>query len=281
MHPVLIDADALRRRLDRVRVVDCSHDLARPDAGAAQHAQGHVPGAVHAHLDRDLSGRKTGHNGRHPLPEPAVFARWLGQHGVADNTPVVAYDRSGGLFAARLWWLLRWIGHNDVLVLDGGWAAWVAAGGVVGTGIERPDSDRHREGPVRGEMCVDVEFVRDNLLSGESLVVDARASERFQGRSEPLDPIAGHIPGALNRPCSENLEADGRFKSPELLATEWRALIGDRDASTLISQCGSGVTACHNLLALEHAGLGRARLYPGSWSEWCSDPARPVAVGSA
>lgn len=274
----LIDASTLRRCLASVRAVDCSHDLGQPEFGAAQYVQGHVPGAVHAHLDRNLSGTKTGRNGRHPLPEPAALACWLGEQGIADETPVVVYDRSGGLFAARLWWLLRWIGHDNVRVLDGGWAAWLAAGGAVATGTDKPASCRHSDGPVRSTLCVDADFVQQNLEGGDALVIDARAPERFQGSIEPLDPIAGHIPGALNRPCSENLDTDGRFKSSKLLAAEWRTLIGERNASTLIAQCGSGVTACHNLIALELAGLGQARLYPGSWSEWCSDPKRPVAV---
>ena len=279
MNAPLIDAPALLARLDRVRVVDCSHELTQPETGAALYRQGHVPGAVHAHLDRDLSGPTTGHNGRHPLPAPDVLARWLGAQGIAPSTPVVAYDRAGGLFAARLWWLLRWLGHDAVQVLDGGWDAWLAAGGHVAIGTEQHAACDYVPRRVREEMRVDAAFVECNLHTGEAVLVDARAAERYAGRQEPIDLQAGHIPGALNRPCSQNLQANGRFKPREALAAEWRAVLGTIDPARLVSQCGSGVTACHNLLAMEHAGLGLARLYPGSWSEWCSDSARPVATG--
>jgi thiosulfate/3-mercaptopyruvate sulfurtransferase len=279
MSSPLIDALSLLATLDRVRVVDCSHDLMQPDAGAALYRQAHVPGAMHAHLDRDLSGPITGRNGRHPLPAPEVLVRWLGAQGIAPSTPVVAYDRSGGLFAARLWWLLRWLGHDAVQVLDGGWDAWLAAGGRVSSDIERPAVCDYTPRCVRDEMRVDAAFVERNLSTREAVLVDARAAERYAGRQEPIDLQAGHIPGALNRPCSQNLQANGRFKPREALATEWRAVLGTIDTARLVSQCGSGVTACHNLLAMEQAGLGLARLYPGSWSEWCSDPARPVATG--
>ncbi|QGZ63356.1 sulfurtransferase [Paraburkholderia acidisoli] len=276
----LIDARTLRDRLARCRVIDCSHDLARPEAGSAEFRAGHVPGAVHAHLDHDLSGAKTGTNGRHPLPEPAAFAAWLGRQGIGRHDAVVAYDRSGGMYAARLWWLLRWLGHADVCVLDGGWQAWVEQGGEVAADAPRYDATRYEASAPAAAMWVDAGFVLRNLQTGEALVVDARGAERYRGVVEPIDARAGHIPGALNRPYTDNLAATGGFKSAAQLSDEWRTLLGARPANEVVAQCGSGVTACHNLLALEAAGLGGARLYPGSWSEWASDPHRPTATGA-
>lgn len=231
-------------------VVDCRHDLARPDAGEAAWREGHLPGALFMHLDRDLSAPKNGRNGRHPLPAPADFA-------------------------ARLWWMLRWIGHAEVAVLDGGLVAWQAAGGVLDTSVRVLPACRYPVGAVA--PTVDAAGVLANLNDGALLLVDARAPDRFRGENETLDPVGGHIPGAVNRFFRLNLDADGRFKSADALRAEWRALVGGRDPASLVMQCGSGVTACHNLLALEFAGLHGARLYPGSWSEWCSDPSRPVA----
>lgn len=255
-------------------VIDCRHDLADPAAGEAAWREAHIPGAVFMHLDRDLSAPKTGRNGRHPLPSPDVFATLLGRHGITPDHHVVAYDDAGGMFAARLWWMLRWVGHADVSVLDGGLAAWRAAGGTLDTSVrERPATVRvpHPALPV-----VDAATVLANIDSGRLLLVDARAPDRFRGENETLDPVGGHIPGAVNRYFKLNLADDGRFKPADMLRAEWRAITGERAAASLVMQCGSGVTACHNLLALEVAGLHGASLYPGSWSEWCSDPARPV-----
>lgn len=277
----LITAHELLAQCGQVRVVDCSHDLGNPALGARQFAEGHIPGAVHAHLDQHLSGVKTGTNGRHPLPKAADLVRWLGTQGVAFGAPVVAYDRSGGMYAARLWWLLRWLGHRQVRVLDGGWQAWVAAGGAVSNDAPQPEAVAYGAPVTHDHLWVDTAFVERNLHTREALLVDARGAERFAGTVEPIDPRAGHIPGAVNRPFTDNLGPDGRFKPAEALAAEWRAVLGPHDKGTVVAQCGSGVTACHNLLAMDVAERPMGRLYPGSWSEWCSDPRRAVATGSA
>lgn len=277
----LVSVDLLREQLPRVRVVDCSHDLGAAEAGLQQYLQAHIPGAVHAHLDRDLSGVKTGTNGRHPLPRASDLAQWLGRQGIARGDAVVAYDRSGGAYAARLWWLLRWLGHPDVRVLDGAWQAWIDAGGPTSAQRPQPPARIYEFSPALDELWVDLRFVQRNLDTREALIVDARGAERFAGTVEPIDPRAGHIPGAVNRPYLLNLGADGRFKPPEVLAAEWQRVLGTTPVDRMVAQCGSGVTACHNLLALQVAGLGMGRLYPGSWSEWCSDPQRPLATGPA
>lgn len=273
----LISAEALAGCLgdDSLVVIDCRYDLAQPDAGVAAWAERHIPGALFMHLDRDLSSAKTGGNGRHPLPSPAVFAALLGRCGVTPQHTVVACDDAGGMFAARLWWMLRWVGHTDAAVLDGGLAAWRASGGALDQSVRSlPATDY----PLRAvEQTLDAGTLMTNLDSAALLVVDARAPDRFRGENETLDLVGGHIPGAVNRFFKLNLTDDGRFKPADVLRAEWRAIANGRDPATLVMQCGSGVTACHNLLALELAGLSGARLYPGSWSEWCSDPARPVA----
>ncbi|MBS0375605.1 MAG: sulfurtransferase [Proteobacteria bacterium] len=260
------------------RIVDCRFDLGDPDAGAALYRRGHVPGAVYAHLDADLSGPRAPWTGRHPLPEPEAFAATLGRLGIGPDTPVVAYDDSGGIYAARLWWLLRWVGHDAVAVLDGGLAAWRAAGQTLAIGpvsVEpatfraRPDESRH----------VSADELAGLLARGECLLLDARSAERFEGRVEPLDPRAGHVPGALNHHYASNLGSDGRFLPAATLRSRFEAVLGGRAPRAVVSMCGSGVTACHTLLALELAGLPGARLYAGSWSEWCRDAARPVATG--
>lgn len=258
------------------RAIDCRHDLLDVDAGRRAYDAAHVPGAIHAHLDRDLSGPKTGTNGRHPLPDPAKFCDWLGRAGITPGTPVVAYDEGGGSCAARFWWLMRWIGHVRVCVLDGGWASW-----------EAQDRPRSREvasyaeqvyaGAPRRELVVTTADVEANLAEGRFLVIDARGAARFAGQEEPIDPVAGHIPGAINRPYTENLRA-GRFKDADVLREEFETLLQGASPAAVVHQCGSGVTACHNLLAMEHAGLHGSRLYAGSWSEWCSDTRRRVAT---
>lgn len=263
-----------------VRFVDCSHDLADVAAGARAYADMHLPGAIHAHLDEDLSGPRNGSNGRHPLPEPQRFCAWVARHGIRGNEHVVAYDRSGSMYAARLWWLLRWIGHGRVSVLDGGLPAWQAAGLPLEREVRTWPAIPVPTVQADRDFWVDTAFLERNLATREALVVDARGSARFAGIGETLDPRAGHIPGARNRPYSDNLDPDGRFKPAHVLRAQWDAVLEDRAPALVVAQCGSGVTACHNLLALEVAGLPGARLYPGSWSEWCSDPARPIVTGA-
>ena len=256
-------------------LLDCSFDLADPAAGARAHAAGHLPGAHHADLDRDLSGAKTGRNGRHPLPDRATFAARVGAWGVAPGVQVVCYDAQGGPYAARTWWLLRWLGHAEVAVLDGGLAAWKVAGGAIDSAA--PPALRQPPYPAGTATMPTVDAVALQAALGRWRLFDARAAERFRGDVEPLDPVAGHIPGATLRFFKDNLQPDGSFKPAAQLRAEFEAL-GGGDA-TVVHQCGSGVTACHNLLAMAHAGFGDSTLYPGSWSEWCSDPARPVAKG--
>ncbi len=258
-------------------VVDVRHDLQAPEAGRTAYLAGHIPGARFLHLDEDLSGPKTGRNGRHPLPDPEQFAARLAAQGIATDTHVIAYDAQGGMYAARLWWMLRWLGHGAVSVLDGGWQAWLAAGVAqqAGPAAEVAPASFQRRAPLVSARSVSE--VLANLHAAAELVVDARAPDRFRGENETLDAQAGHIPGARNRFFKDNLAADGLFKQPAQLRSEWLAVLGDYAPATVIAQCGSGVTACHNLLAMEVAGLSGAALYPGSWSEWSSDAARPVA----
>ena len=260
------------------RIFDCRHDLTNPRKGAELYALGHIHGALYAHLDKDLSGVKTGKNGRHPLPDARDFMRWLGQCGVGKQDQIVAYDASGGIFAARLWWLCRWVGHEAVAVLDGGLDAWLRQGMPLSTEVPALSPVEH-DGAADDGLVVDASFVEANLHKREARLLDARAANRYAGRDETLDPVGGHIPGALNRPYADNLSAGGYFKSVDALRAEFRSILGSTRPQDVVSQCGSGVTACHNLLAMEIAGLGGARLYPGSWSEWCSSPERPVATG--
>lgn len=276
----LVEAPALATRLGAPSLVvfDCRHDLAKPEYGRAAYAAGRIPYARFLHLDEDLSSAKTGHNGRHPLPDADTFVALMRRHGVSDSTQVVAYDDAGGMYAARLWWMLRWIGHDAVAVLNGGFAAWRNAALPLSTDplLPTPEGRLTRRA---GAGTVDASALVATLGAADLQIVDARAPDRFRGENETLDPVGGHIPGAVNRFFRDNLAADGRFKPAEQLAGEWRAVIGALNPEQIVCQCGSGVTACHNLLALEVAGLRGARLYPGSWSEWCADPARPVAQG--
>ena len=277
MSTTLVSVEELARHLDDAQwvVCDCRHDLAEYAAGRRAYAEGHIPGARFVHLDEDLSGPKTGLNGRHPLPHPHTFALRLGALGIDAGKQVVGYDASGGPYAARLWWMLRWLGHTRAAVLDGGWDAWKAAGLPITT--QTPQIEPTTYTPrTRGDVSVDTAFVASHLGDAAVTVVDARSPDRFRGENETLDPVAGHIPGALNRFFKDNLGANGTFKSREVLARELGTLLGGRAPKSVVHQCGSGVTACHNLLAMEHAGLGGSRLYPGSWSEWVSDRARPV-----
>jgi thiosulfate/3-mercaptopyruvate sulfurtransferase len=260
-------------------ICDCRHDLADTEAGRRAYRDSHVPGARFLHLDEDLSGPKSGANGRHPLPDPQALAARLGALGIGADTQVVAYDASGGTYAARLWWVLRWLGHDAVAVLDGGWGVWTKAGFPVTAEppAVRPASFTARP---RRERALDVGRVAARLGQNPPRLLDARSPDRFRGENETLDPVAGHIPGATNRFFKENLDPDGRFKSAATLKRELTALLGSTSPGQVAHYCGSGVSACHNLLAMEIAGLSGSKLYPGSWSEWCADPSRPVATGS-
>lgn len=261
-------------------ICDCRHDLANHSAGYKAYRAGHIPGARFLHLDVDLSGPKTGLTGRHPLPHPATFCLRLGALGIGNNTQVVAYDETGGVYASRLWWMLRWVGHSKVAVLDGGWQAWTKAGLPVT--VEQPEiKPTTFNGKAQTQAAVDSAQLLANLQDRKALVVDARSSDRYRGENETLDPVAGHIPGAANRFFKLNLEADGRFKPPAALKQEFGIMLDGHKPDAIVHQCGSGVTACHNLLAMEVAGLAGSRLYPGSWSEWVSDRRRPVARGDA
>ena len=278
-HTTLITAEQLLAAPTATVIIDTRFDLADVDAGAAAWRQGHVPGSFYLHLDRDLSGVKTGKNGRHPLPERAVFAATLARCGVTPASQVVALDAHGGVYAARLWWMLRWMGHANVAVLDGGLAAWTAAGGALTA--EAATAPLTPPYPDRASLASTVDAAALALRLGRTPLVDARAGERFRGEVEPLDKAAGHIPGALNRFFKDNLDAaSGRFKPAAQLRAEFAALLGMAAAAEVVHQCGSGVTACHNLLAMEHAGLRGSLLYPGSWSEWSADSSRPVAQGA-
>ena len=280
MHTTLITALQLRALLDsaaKTVVLDASFDLADVQAGERSHAQGHLPGARYVHLERDLCGTKTGRNGRHPLPLRDVFSVTVGRLGITPATQVVAYDQQGGMYAARLWWMLRWLGHAQVAVLDGGVAAWQAAGGALHT--TAPPLSAAPAYPAGTALAGSVDADQVMARLGKLPLLDARAAERFRGEVEPLDAQAGHIPGARNRFFKDNLDASGHFKAADVLRAEFAALLGRAQATEVVHQCGSGVTACHNLLAMEVAGLPGSLLYPGSWSEWSADPARPLAQG--
>jgi thiosulfate/3-mercaptopyruvate sulfurtransferase len=284
MTTTLITVPELAKRLSSgehaLRIFDLRHDLADHSVGRRAYEAGHIPGARFLDHETELSAHRTGKNGRHPLPTPEHLAGLMAAHGVAPDTLVVAYDATGGQYAAHLWWMLRWIGHDRVAVLDGGWPAWVAAHQPVEAGpvVSLAPLPGIKPGQPL-EDKVDAAAVLVNIDKQDFVVVDARAANRYRGEVEPMDPVAGHIPGALNRPNTQNLDADGRFKSPAQLRTEFEALLGSRSPGQVVHQCGSGITASHNLLAMEVAGLAGSRLYPGSWSEWCADPSRPVAKG--
>jgi thiosulfate/3-mercaptopyruvate sulfurtransferase len=281
----LIEAQALRELVGKPGVVsiDCRFDLANPAAGRSAYLAGHIPGALYADLNRDLSAPVTATSGRHPLPSPQELAATLGRLGIGSQTQVIAYDDSAGAYAARAWWLLRWVGHPAVAVLDGGLKAWLAAGGTLQSGqvaavggvrsaarfMPRPDPN----------AVLDAAQVQALLQDPEFLLIDARAPERFAGAVEPIDPVAGHVAGAVNQPFSANLAADGRFLPPAELRRLWERRLAGKQPRHAAAMCGSGVTACHNLLALEVAALSGAKLYAGSWSEWIRDPLRPVARG--
>lgn len=282
MSTTLLSVAELNTHLEdgNLRIFDCRHDLRSPDYGTQAYARGHIPGAQFLHLDRDLSGATNGLNGRHPLPEREVFAATLSRYGVSANTQVVAYDNEGGIFAARLWWMLRWMGHFQVAVLDGGLAAWKMAKLPLSQEATLPAA---ADFAMRsGDQPLLAEEVLAHLDSAAMLLLDARAPDRFSGEKETLDPVGGHIAGAINRFFADNLDENGIFFKPAAeLATEYFAILAGRNPGSVVQTCGSGVTACHNLLAMEIAGLQGSRLYPGSWSEWCADPTRPIIQGDS
>jgi thiosulfate/3-mercaptopyruvate sulfurtransferase len=281
MYTTLISAQDLHDhdRDPEWAIFDCRFELTAPEQGERAYIENHIPGAVYAHLDRDLAASPDGTNGRHPLPNVETMVRTLSSWGVDRKVQVVAYDDRGGGFAARLWWMLRYLGHEATAVLDGGFSAWKRAGYPLKSGMERRETRRF-QASVQAEMVASLEEVRARSESQNARLIDARAPERYRGEQEPLDPVAGHIPGAINHFWQDNLDQQGQFRSADALRRTYRNLIGEEPPSAFIAYCGSGVTSCHNLLAMEHVGLEGARLYPGSWSEWCSDPERPVELGS-
>jgi thiosulfate/3-mercaptopyruvate sulfurtransferase len=256
------------------RVFDCRHDLANPALGEQQYAEAHIPGALFAHLDRDLSGARTGANGRHPLPEAKTFIAWLGRQGLKPTDTVVCYDGGGGAHAARLWWMLRWAGHEQTAVLDGGFAKWQREGRAATTEVPQPQAAPY-PGKARASLHASLALVEKKLK--RAALLDARAPARYRGEQEPIDPVAGRIPGAKNRFNNDNLQADGTFKTSDALKKEFLAVLGERAPAEVINYCGSGVAACHNALAMELAGLTGSRVYIGSWSEWSREPSRPIA----
>jgi thiosulfate/3-mercaptopyruvate sulfurtransferase len=276
----LVSVETLAQHIDDPawRVFDCRHDLQNTEYGAQAYLKGHIPGALFMHSDRDLSGPMTGKNGRHPLPAMDVFAKKMGECGIGPDTQVVAYDNEGGVFASRLWWMLRWLGHDKVALLDGGMAGWRRAKLAFETDVRACSPVIFV--PRVQSIQVGTDYVQQHLRSSDMLLIDARSEERYAGENETLDPVAGHIPGAVNRFFFDNLDDAGCFFKPvEELRAEFEDILDGRDPQTVVQQCGSGVTACHNLLAMEIAGLSGSKLYVGSWSEWCSDPARPIATG--
>ena len=277
----LVDVDTLARHLSRPDwiVVDCRFTLTDPAAGRAAYERGHIPGARYAHLDDELARRPSAHEGRHPLPDPTAFAATLGRLGIDRDATVVAYDEASGAIAARLWWLLRWLGHPRSAVLDGGLAAWQSAGQPLEQAAPTFEARRYEPRQPAARAVVATRELAERQAAGD-LLVDARAAARYRGEQEPIDPKAGHVPGARNRPFSANVTPSGRFRPPAELRAELDELFAGRDPRRVVAMCGSGVTACHLLLAMEVAGLSGGRLYAGSWSEWIRDPARPIRVGA-
>ena len=278
MYTTLISTDELAERLSdpSLALFDVRHDLMHPERwGEDEYAKAHMPGAVFVHVDEDLSGPKNGVNGRHPLPTPEMAAQLFGRVGIDGTKQVVAYDQNNGVFASRLWWMLRWLGHEAVAVLDGGFAKWTREGRAVTREKSEPKPATfvvRNVAPTVNSTGVEASLSRHTLL-----LIDARAPERFRGEVEPMDPVAGHIPGAVNRPASLNVTSSGVFKPANALRAEYQALLGGRPHSDVVHYCGSGVTSCHNVLAMQIAGMPATRIYPGSWSEWISNPARPIA----
>jgi len=278
-HTLLISTTELAAHLDAPGWVlfDCRHDLANPGRGEQDYAKAHIPGARFLHLDRELAAPRTGKNGRHPLPDPEVFMQTLEAAGVGANTQVVAYDAETAVYAARLWWMLRWLGHDSVAVLDGGFSKWTRESRPVTSAVAQAQSARFRGRP--HPVAVDANDILQSLGRPGRVLIDARAPNRYRGENETLDPVGGRIPGARNRFFRDNLDAAGCFKPAAELRQAFGAVLGDARPETVVHSCGSGVSACHNLLAMEIAGLPGSKLYPGSWSEWCSDPERPIEKG--
>jgi thiosulfate/3-mercaptopyruvate sulfurtransferase len=285
MYTTLISADQLKTLQaggQPLMIFDCSFELMKPAEGDQQYLQSHIAGAVRADLDRHLSASDPAdavNGGRHPLPTRESFAAWLASVGFSADMQAVVYDRQGATYCGRLWWMLKWVGHEAVAVLDGGLQAWQAAGGAVTAGPAAPPAPSNFKASAEKARLATSAGVLQQLGRPGQTLLDARGTPRFRGEVEPLDPVAGHIPGALNRPFGENLGPDGRFKPAAQLKSEFLELLAGHDPASVVHLCGSGVSAVPNLLAMEVAGLGRAALYAGSWSEWCSDPARPVAKG--
>jgi thiosulfate/3-mercaptopyruvate sulfurtransferase len=279
----LIDVDSLIALEGPVALLDCRFDLSDPGAGRQAYAAGHIPGARYADLNQALSSPVTPASGRHPLPEPQALAGYFAAAGIGDHTQVIAYDEANGSYAARAWWLLNWLGHAEVAVLDGGFKAWTAAGAPVEAG-EPPPAPGGGKPPftvrLRPETVLTAADVQRALEDPRRLLVDARAAERFAGTVEPLDRVAGHVPGAVNHPFTANLRPDGRFLPAAELRRRWLTRLAGTEPPNTILMCGSGVTACHNILAMTSAGLPGGRLYAGSWSEWIRDSERPVARGA-
>jgi len=276
----LISTAALASRMDdpAFAIVDCRYKLDDAEWGQREYAVAHIPGAVYADLGRDLAGPRTGTNGRHPLPDRHTLARTFGRLGIASGVQVVAYDQDNGMYASRLWWMLRWLGHDAAAVLDGGLAKWKSEGRPTKSGEEQRQP-REFVAAARGELAIDVGEMASRAGKPEWTLVDARAPERYRGETEPIDKTAGHIPGAKNHFFQWNLDERGLFRTPEELRARLKQSLADTPPDRIVCYCGSGVTACHNLLALEHAGLKGATLYAGSWSEWSSDPSRPIERG--
>lgn len=277
------ELQALQRNGASVRVFDVSFDLTRPEQGNASYLETHLAGALHADINLVLSAkdpREALNGGRHPLPRRERLAQWLSSQGVDDQTQVVVYDRNAMNYCGRLWWMLKWCGHEAVAVLDGGLQAWVAEGGAVSQGAEpAPAARQFSLRPALARLVHTTEVAAQLDNPEVQTLIDARATPRFRGETEPLDPVAGHIPGALNRPYGQNLDANGKFKSAEVLRGEFQQLLGQRAPSSVVHHCGSGVSAVPNILAMEIAGLGHTALYAGSWSEWCTTPGLPCAKG--
>ena len=256
-------------------VFDCRFSLQSPDDGRNKYHNGHIPGAHYADLDRDLASPKLAHTGRHPLPDSDVFITWLSNKGLNRDSQVVVYDDMGGIIAVRLWWMLRMLGHRSVAVLDGGWPAWTSSGHPVVTDEPMPNPGNFSAVPQHG-LWISTDDVEHSITDSRTLIVDARAAPRFKGEHEPIDPVAGHVPGAVNHPCNNNLDDRGFFLAPEQLRQNFQELLEGRETADVVNMCGSGVTACHNILAMEIAGWTGTRLYVGSWSEWIADPRRTV-----
>lgn len=280
MSRMLVSTQELARHLDDPDwvVIDTRHDLTDSNRGPRVYIEGHIPDAHFVHVDRDLAGPATGKNGRHPLPDIETFAKKMSRCGITAGRQVVVYDDMGGNWAVRLWWMLRWLGHENVALLDGQFPKWKKEIRPVQKDPPPPRSGKFVPKPGLG-WTVDAPFIEYFRKRADGALIDARNAERFNGVNEPVDPVAGRIPGAVNRFWQHNLDPDGLFKQPEVLRKEFLQIIGNTPANQTVHMCGSGVTACHNIFAMELAGLNGSRLYPGSWSEWCSDPTRAVATG--